>query len=378
MRKTRELTWIHYIVAALPVVAVVCAIYVLVRQPPGAHGPKVAKGDKIEKSEKAEKHDKHDKHDKSDSHEGSRKIASDAHGKSSKHDSASSKKVTHDSGELEDSEDIDEVSVTKPTGTEHGSSLAFEGATNDAVAHGADCAAIEYRGLGPDRTRVTKGEWITVMDQFHAAKHGLLSWLEKRKREVPAPVFEAMSNQVKNLKIQRPPAAEEPDLSWRGIGVYTQNSEGEPIVKLGGGFVRLSTRHPARARFEMSRLVAQSWAPCEMSKLAAGAETTWSPLLKCLGVNESQGCGAGTYSEGGWAISTTLAKAVAGPGCLVPAFKDPSLAKCAATLPLGAAHASREVASEHSGHSEHSEHGAEQSSTHTESHTTVKKESHHE
>jgi hypothetical protein len=211
----------------------------------------------------------------------------------------------------------------------------------DAAFAGSECPAIEYRGAGPQATKVTKGEWTAVMEQFHGAKHALLGALEKRRKDLPPATSKALEAQVRSLKIQRPPAPDEPDLSWRGIGVYTQNSEGEPIVKLGGGFVRLVTRHPARARFEMARLVAQSLAPCELKRLGAH-EATWDPLLKCLNVNDKQGCGQGSYSEAGWAVSTTLAAAVAPPGCQIGAFRAPEALQCMKRVPLSTAMAQGE------------------------------------
>jgi hypothetical protein len=233
---------------------------------------------------------------------------------------------------------------------EKGPSVALEGAANDAVATGADCAQIEYRGDGPEQTKVTKGEWTTVMDQFHAAKRDLLSWLEKHRQELSEASAQAMERQVRNLKIQRPPASDEPDLAWRGIGVYSQTSEGDPMIKLGGGFVRMAARHPARAKFEMVRLVAQAWAPCELQRVSA-LDSTWSPLLRCLGMADNQSCGQGTYSEAGWAVSTTLAALIQSPGCQVPAFRAADGAKCMGHIPFSkttarAATPAREVASQ--------------------------------
>jgi hypothetical protein len=175
------------------------------------------------------------------------------------------------------------------------------------------------------------------MEQFHGAKRQLLGYVEKHRADLPENVRQAMERQVHDLKIQRPPAADEPDLAWRGIGIYTLNSESEPIIKLGGGFVRLAIKHPARARFEMARLVAQAWAPCELERLAA-SEAPWNGLLKCLSVNDAQGCAQGTFSEAGWAVATSVAYEVSAPGCQIPAFRAPEQAKCAA-------HATRAVAS---------------------------------
>lgn len=317
MRRMRDFSFGHYVAVGVPVLAVALGINHLVRHhSAGTSGKEVATAMKPSEY-------------KQESTKSTRKIAS-----------ASANGVVNHRNEEDDADDRDEPAatdrhaanhVTSPE--EHERGVTLEGAVNDALAAGTECTSIEYRGDGPTATKVTRGEWITVMDQFHAAKHELLGWLEKNRHELPEATAQAMEKQVRNLKIQRPPASEEPDLSWRGIGIYTQNAEGEPILKLGGGFVRLAGTHPARARFEMARLVAQSWAPCELTRVSA-ADATWSPLLKCLGVNESQGCGQGTYSEGGWAVSTTLAAAVSPPGCRIPAFKTPDTGKCVSHVPF--------------------------------------------
>jgi hypothetical protein len=212
-----------------------------------------------------------------------------------------------------------------PAETVH--AVALEAAANDAAAVGKDCAPIEYRGEGPQLTRVTRADWAVVMDQFHGAKHQLLGWLETHRKELPEATASIMEVEIRNLKIQRPPVADEPDLAWRGIGVYGQSPEHEPMIKLGGGFVSLAVKHPARAKFEMARLVAQAWAPCELQHASASPEA-WTPLLKCLSMSEKPGCENGSYSENAWAVSSTLAVSVSPPGCQVPAFRNPDFAKC--------------------------------------------------
>jgi hypothetical protein len=329
----RDLSFGHYVAAAVPVMAAAYGIYEWKGHAhSGDAGPKTAavmtpaqyKRESVEGG-------------------GSRRIASamGEHGGARRIRQAEAEADVDE----EDAQDVDAGTATAAnSGTDDRSprspasdnkpSPALEGAANDALASGADCAQIEYRGEGPEATKITKAEWGAVMDQFHASKRELLGWLEKHRHDLSASAAQAMERQVRDLKIQRPPASDEPDLAWRGIGVYGQNSDGEPIVKLGGGFVALTARHPARARFEMARLLAQAWAPCELSRVSA-LDTTWSPLLKCLGYNESQNCGSGTYSESGWAVSTTVAASLWPPGCQIPAFKVPELAKCMSNVPFG-------------------------------------------
>jgi hypothetical protein len=194
------------------------------------------------------------------------------------------------------------------------------------------CQSIEYRGEGPTRTKISKAEWARVITQFHAVKDDLLDWLDKHRKEFPDKLAEAMDQQVKRLKIQRPPATEEPDVAWRGIGVWTTNTHNEGVLRMGSGFVKLVVKQPSRARFELARLVAQSWAPCELERLGAG--DAWAPLLKCLDVKDDNACGNGSYSEAGWAVSSALAAAVAPPGCTVPAFQPVATAACVKKIPL--------------------------------------------
>lgn len=194
------------------------------------------------------------------------------------------------------------------------------------------CSSLEFRGDGPDGTQVTEEEWARVMTLFHGAKGELLGWLRRYKQELPDKTAYIMEAQVRYLKVQRPPALDEPDLTWRGIGVWSQDLLGEPILRLGSGFLKLVMRNPQRGKFEMTRLVAQSWAPCELQRMDAGAP--WEPLLRCMGVSEAQACGFGTYSEAGWAVSSALASLVADPGCTLPVFMQASVAACAKRIPL--------------------------------------------
>lgn len=196
------------------------------------------------------------------------------------------------------------------------------------------CTSVEYLGDGPLATRITKGEWSKVMDQFHQSKDYLTAWLNRNRARMPASTAALMESQIKNLKIQRPPTLEEPDLAWRGIGVWTQNGGDSPVIRVGGGFVKMALRQPKRAQFELTRLVAQSWTPCELKRVGAQSEP-WQALLKCLDVTEESGCAPGTYSEGGWAVSSTLAAHLSPPGCTLPVFKDGASSQCLDKIPMG-------------------------------------------
>lgn len=193
------------------------------------------------------------------------------------------------------------------------------------------CSSIEFRGDAPEILEVTQEEWSRVMSAFHSAKGELLSWLNQNKAKFPAETHAQMGSQLRALKLARPPSKEEPDLSWRGIGVWSVDRNGAPVIRIGGGFVKMMRLDPSRGKFELTRLMAQTWAPCELERVSAG--NPWTPLTDCLEVDTSQGCAVGTYSEAGWAVSSVVAAAVADPGCSLPALKDARHAQCITQFP---------------------------------------------
>jgi hypothetical protein len=198
-------------------------------------------------------------------------------------------------------------------------------------SHAELCTSFELRGDGAD-THVSNTEWAAVMDLFHESKANLQGWLAGHSKEFPGGLVKWMSEQVEGAMIQRPPVAEEPDLSWRGIGViaHTGGTDGVPLIRIGGGFVKLVMTQPKRARFELTRLLAQSWSPCV---LPTGAHNTWEPLLKCVGMKEQdwdskKACAPGSESEGGWAVASAIAANLSPPGCLLPAFEKVAVGEC--------------------------------------------------
>jgi hypothetical protein len=207
--------------------------------------------------------------------------------------------------------------------------------STSSVTNGADktCTSFELRGDGMTETHVSNEEWTQVMTQFHQSKADLQAWLVTHNTELPGGLVKWMSEQIENAKLQRPPLAEEPDLNWRGIGVVAHNDTGEnagPLLRVGGGFVKMSVTEPGRTHFELTRLLAQSWSPCDMP---TGARATWQPLLKCMGLKEQdwdskKSCAAGTQSEAGWAVASAIAVKVSPPGCVLPAFQNAAVFQC--------------------------------------------------
>ena len=160
------------------------------------------------------------------------------------------------------------------------------------------CQNIELPGDGFQRTQISREDWNKVIGQFNQAKKILKNWLTRIQSSLPEKTVSFMSAQLDAIKMVQPPTTDEPDLSWRGIGVWSKNDQEEPSIKLGSGFVKWVIKQPKRTLFEMTRLLAQTWAPCEMQSVDAGS--MWDSFLSCLDVVEEQACGAGyTRKEGG-------------------------------------------------------------------------------
>lgn len=185
------------------------------------------------------------------------------------------------------------------------------------------CESIEYPGNASQRMSVSTSDWALVMKQFHDVKASYRKWLDSQSfvDEASQAFFR---KRLFEVKLQRPPVAEEPDLSWRGIGVFVSGTD--PVIRVGGGFVTLVKKDPARARFELARLIAQGVAPCELK--AASLNPHWEALSSCLGVKDERACEPGSYSEAAWAVSTAVATQIESLSCVIPAFKDAATDQC--------------------------------------------------
>jgi len=202
------------------------------------------------------------------------------------------------------------------------------------------CQNVEYRG--PEDGKITNDQWKKTMVQFHSAKKDLLGWLEEHKGMMPKEVFDHMEAEVRELRLQRPPTPDFPDLAFRGIGLWTRPAGERPIIKLGPGFGKLVEKQPARARFELSRLIAQTWAPCELQRspvaLHVPAGGTWGEMLSCLSVKDENACQPGSFSEAGWAVSSAIASIASPPGCTVPGFAEGAGSGCLDSLRASSRH----------------------------------------
>jgi len=212
------------------------------------------------------------------------------------------------------------------------------------VAQSENCPAYEINGLGPDRERVKRDEWKAFMTVYHEVKADLLKWVSLQKGKWTDEQVERVTALVKNQKIQRPPTYEEPDLSWRGVSVLTQDHQENPLLRVGGGFVRLTQTDLRRARFELTRLLTQVALPCELK--AQKVESPWGALSSCFGVTDEPKCEPGTFSDLGWAISTSVAVEVSPPGCRIPALAEAKTGECVRTALAFPVATKRSVASQ--------------------------------
>lgn len=197
------------------------------------------------------------------------------------------------------------------------------------------CQSIEYAGSGKDLSAAEPGRWSTLNSLFVDARDHLLSWLEQNRAHFNEKTFASMREQVASVRLEKESLAAEADLGWRGIGVWMRDAQGAVSLKVGSGFTTLAQKDSARAKFELVRLLAQLWAPCELERQKI--QMPWTAFLNCMDFPPSAlGCGPGGYSEAGWAVSSAVAIQVSPPGCRIPAFTEPGHAACPkdALMPL--------------------------------------------
>lgn len=222
-----------------------------------------------------------------------------------------------------------------------GETLAADPSIEKHSAHPADtqaCGSGEFFGAGPEQVQVDAVAWTRFMGEYHAAKNDLLQWITANKEHFSAPAIEKMENEVKLTRVMRPQEQIEPELTWRGIAAWTRPKAGSvdaqerpALIHVGSGFMDLFAKDRVRARFEIARLIAQSWSPCE---LAESAKTpVWNAYFQCMGLSSEQiKCAPGAVSEATWALSTAVATLVSRPGCSVPAFADSKSQGCLAAF----------------------------------------------
>jgi hypothetical protein len=328
MRRTRENSW-QYVLFLVPAIAAGFGIQYLVKKHKGA-----ANSSMVASSNSSNSGDS-TKGYREIAHEHDRKDRLDSEGEDRDEDQTGTE--TAKTNAMTDDQDVPQKDLKRQQTVAEGRDPASTGSSLNSslnsLGDGQVCSSFELRGDGMSETHFSNEEWTKVMDLFHESKTDLQAWLVTHKSEFPGGLSNWMSQQVENAKIQRPPVSDEPDLSWRGIGVLAHNGSGTdstPLIRIGGGFVKMVVTQPKRARFELSRLIAQSWNPCD---LPTGAMATWEPLLKCMGVkpadwDSTKSCAAGSESEAGWAVASAVAATASPPGCTLPAFKAASTFSC--------------------------------------------------
>ncbi|MBU6375712.1 MAG: hypothetical protein KGQ59_06935, partial [Bdellovibrionales bacterium] len=163
----------------------------------------------------------------------------------------------------------------------------------------------------------------------------LVEWLRQNAEFFPPSHLAKMELEIRQTRVMRPQTHFETDLAWRGIASWTRPQIGSlvpgerpALIHIGDGFLKLYSKDRDRARFELARVLAQAWAPCEMAS-DGKTFTAWNSVLECLGLApEKKGCSAGMVSESTWATSSAVAALVAPVSCEIPAFQGGKIQSC--------------------------------------------------
>jgi len=200
--------------------------------------------------------------------------------------------------------------------------------------HGGKCEPFEYPGISAKGWELNQKDWNQVVTLFNDAKGALAKWAQQHAKDLGnQATVRLMQQRVQSARLYAPGhAINDPDLSWRGIGIWS--NQGDHVgIHLGVGFIQLAVNEAQAARFELTRLLAQSWSPCELSRLTL--VSPWGKLLACLKVKDQNHCEAGTNAESGWAVSTVLAHKVSPRKCRIRAFTRTVEKACVMSIPLG-------------------------------------------
>jgi len=209
-----------------------------------------------------------------------------------------------------------------------------QNADSRSEAQDKQCASLEFAGAGPELTEVDASLWARFMVDYRQIKEELVGWLHQNAEFFPSSQLAKMELEIRQSRVMRPQAQLQPDLSWRGVAVWTRPQagtivEGErpALIQVGDGFLKLYQKDRSRARFELTRVLAQAWAPCELGNGKSSA--AWDSVLQCLGFSKNQiGCAAGVVSETAWATSSAVAVLLNPPACELPAFQGGKLQSC--------------------------------------------------
>jgi len=251
-------------------------------------------------------------------------------------------------------------SQRQPAAAVRAGKVSGHGSESHDAESGDLCMPLEEPGRPAADIKLTQKAWLPVVEDFRAAKRGIVEWIKKHPAQFPAKKLEEVTARVMDLQIQRPPSQDEADLAWRGGVVLSRMPDGQPILRVGGGFLALHSKDPARARFELARAAAMTLAPCELAPL--GLAATWESALSCSKGYIKEGCELGSFSNHAWLIGSAIASETQAPGCRILAVDKSGFLGClsgAAPLassheervPVGMAALGREIASESKGSS---------------------------
>ncbi len=191
------------------------------------------------------------------------------------------------------------------------------------------CVSAEYWvAQGPQSTPPTAREWSEALSVYQEVKAQLAEFLRARSATVGVEKTAKLEKLLREVRLDRPPSAEEPDLAYRGIVIFTRDERGSPLLRMGPGFLKLAQSHTERARFELARAISQVWNPCD-PELAG----VWGKFSKCMGWDAVSQCESASYSDLAWSVSTWVAQQVAPPGCKVPGLNDAQFQVCSDRLP---------------------------------------------
>ena len=226
------------------------------------------------------------------------------------------------------------------------------------------CAPVEEPGRPASDIKLAQKSWMPLVEDFRLSKRKVVEWVKKHPEQFPVEKLAEISERVLDLQIQRPPTEDELDLAWRGMVVLSRLPDGKQLLRVGGGFLSLYARDPARARFELARAVALTLSPCELGKVDLA--NAWDKPLSCSKGFSKESCEVGSYSNASWLVASAVAVEAQPPGCRIRAVEKSGILDCLKTdstafvqkeeekapeegrVPVGAEAVVRDLASEHS------------------------------
>jgi hypothetical protein len=205
---------------------------------------------------------------------------------------------------------------------------SFEFSWNEKAGYQAFCLPYERAGRGGKEAIPTEAEWKSFMKIYHESKRAMLGWLNQQT-QISAETRLMIRRKIEEVRAERPPTATDPLLSYRGVLSPIRILHGDPLrpvdfLQVGDGFLELVRLDPVRAKFEVTRSLAQLVSPCAMTQAGwlTEADQLWSRALQCGRVG-FLGCEDPLANQNTtWVASTLLARTLVDPGCHVKALES--------------------------------------------------------